>query len=243
MKGEERIPLLTLLHCYWQHLICHLQCAENQDFEDKSYLNLPFCTQDMVSRSSPAFGNHTYSRNIKENFTVRTVICSTKLTQNGKLKSRHLKCGCPLVGDGGNITPDTFYTVHVCTYPLLFLRRLKSWKPLKSMQSVHVCYHCSNICTNLNIYELKFLRRVINNWFDFCPYSDVCMKHNSFWVSVEKKIHRRLGRDLNPRRSTTSADVWSSRPRSLPDGFRAARILYSSVYHHMYRLMKFLRQF
>ncbi|XP_038067057.1 dedicator of cytokinesis protein 3-like [Patiria miniata] len=70
-----------------EHELFVYKCSENQDFGDMSYLNLPFCTQEIASRASPVFGNHTYSRNMKESLVVSTIICSTKLTQNGKTKA------------------------------------------------------------------------------------------------------------------------------------------------------------
>ncbi|XP_022099388.1 dedicator of cytokinesis protein 3-like isoform X2 [Acanthaster planci] len=65
-----------------EHELFVYKCAENQEFHDLSYLNLPFCTQEIVTKASPVFGTGTYSRNMKESLFVRTIICSTKLTQN-----------------------------------------------------------------------------------------------------------------------------------------------------------------
>ncbi|XP_071804886.1 dedicator of cytokinesis protein 3-like isoform X1 [Asterias amurensis] len=65
-----------------EHELFVYKCAENQDFENPLYLNLPSCTQEMVTRSSPAFGNNVFSRNMRETFFIRTIICSTKLAQN-----------------------------------------------------------------------------------------------------------------------------------------------------------------
>lgn len=63
-----------------------LQCDENATFSNQGlYLSLPCCKEDFNSCPNlPA--NLPFQRSPKETFWVSTILCSTKLTQNGNLK-------------------------------------------------------------------------------------------------------------------------------------------------------------
>lgn len=62
-----------------------LQCDENATFSNQGlYLSLPCCKEDFNSCPNlPA--NLPFQRSPKETFWVSTILCSTKLTQNGNL--------------------------------------------------------------------------------------------------------------------------------------------------------------
>ena len=87
---------------------------------------------------------------------------------------------------------------------------------------------------------IKFLRWAINNWL-ILPYTDVCIALSTqCFPSICGKTS--LGRDQTNDLLLTSADVFTSQPPSLPDEDRPARILYSSGFCDIYRLMKFLHR-
>ncbi|XP_011679069.1 dedicator of cytokinesis protein 4 isoform X5 [Strongylocentrotus purpuratus] len=64
------------------HSLFVFKCSEHHDFSDPTqYLSLPYCSADMVAKGN-ATSNNNYELNCKDTFTVKTVICSTKLVQN-----------------------------------------------------------------------------------------------------------------------------------------------------------------
>ena len=84
-------------------------------------------------------------------------------------------------------------------------------------------------------------------WFNFALHRRVYSTvYSVLSECLWKKLHRRLGRDSGGIRThdllLTSEDVLASRPPSLPDDDRPARILCRSGFRDIYRLMKFLRQ-
>lgn len=74
-KCPPPLPLLVIV----------LQCDENATFSNQGlYLSLPCCKEDFNSCPNlPA--NLPFQRSPKETFWVSTILCSTKLTQNGDL--------------------------------------------------------------------------------------------------------------------------------------------------------------
>ena len=76
------------------------------------------------------------------------------------------------------------------------------------------------------------------------PYTDVCTAlYTRCFPTVCETTSQATRAGFEPTTSLlTSADVLTSRPPSLPDDDRLARILYSSGFHDIYRLMKFLRR-
>ena len=76
------------------------------------------------------------------------------------------------------------------------------------------------------------------------PYTDVCIAlYTRCFPSVcGKDFTGDSGGIRTHDLLLTSADVLTSRPPSLPDDDRPARILYSSGFRDIYRLMKFLRR-
>ena len=86
------------------------------------------------------------------------------------------------------------------------------------------------------------IRLMINNWFNL-PYTDVCTAlYTQCFPSVWKNFTGDSGRIRTNDLLLTSADLLTSWPPSLPDDDRPARILYSSGFRDMYRLVKFLRR-
>lgn len=63
------------------HELFIYKCEDPQKLENCGYLSLPAYSKDME-------GNHeitgSFSRSHKEVVTIKTLLCSTKLTQNGK---------------------------------------------------------------------------------------------------------------------------------------------------------------
>ena len=107
-------------------------------------------------------------------------------------------------------------------------------------ESLHISFKGTNQSHKL----IKFLRRVINNWFNFALHwrvystvysvlSECLWKKNFRGDSGGIRTHDLL---------LTSADVLISPPPSMPDDDWPARILYSSGFRDIYRLMKFLHQ-
>ncbi|XP_077981762.1 dedicator of cytokinesis protein 3-like isoform X1 [Glandiceps talaboti] len=63
-------------------------CDELHQFRNvNAYLNLPSCHAELMVVSGSVVGNTNYQRNLKENFFIKTTICSTKLPQNLELVS------------------------------------------------------------------------------------------------------------------------------------------------------------
>ena len=90
---------------------------------------------------------------------------------------------------------------------------------------------------------MKFLRRVINNWFNFALTPTCIALYTQCFPSVcVKNFTGDSGGIRTHDLLLTSADVLTSRPPSLPDDDRPARILYSSEFRDIHRLMKFLRR-
>ena len=94
---------------------------------------------------------------------------------------------------------------------------------------------------------MKFLRRVTNNLFNFA-LTPTCVYTRCFPSVCGINITGDSGGIWTHDLLLTSADVLTSRPPSLPDDDRPARILYSSGFRDIYtctctcRLMKFLRR-
>ena len=82
---------------------------------------------------------------------------------------------------------------------------------------------------------------MINNWFNLF-YTDVCIVlHTQCFASVcEKNSQAAWGGIWTHNLLLTSADVLTSRPPSLPEDDWQARILHSSGFRDIYKLMKFL---
>ena len=76
------------------------------------------------------------------------------------------------------------------------------------------------------------------------PYTDVCtaLYVQCFPSVCEKNFTGDSGGIRTHNLLLTSADVLTSRPPSLPDDYRPARILCSSRFHDIYRLMQFLHR-
>ena len=93
------------------------------------------------------------------------------------------------------------------------------------------------------IYRLmKFLRRVINNWFNSALHDVYSVLSEWLW----KNFTGDSGVIWTHDQLLTSADVLTSRPPSLPNDDWPARILCtctcSSRFRDIYRMMKFLRR-
>lgn len=68
------------------HELYIYKCEDRLRLESSSYLQLPSSARDTsvhISSSSTSVG--TFTRSSKESVYVHTLLCSTKLTQNGKL--------------------------------------------------------------------------------------------------------------------------------------------------------------
>ncbi|XP_072025453.1 dedicator of cytokinesis protein 3-like [Amphiura filiformis] len=70
-----------------EHELFVYKISEHYLFESPDeYLRLPYCSAEVTRSSVSPLGNEAFSRNLKENFFVRTTVCSTKLTQNIDLR-------------------------------------------------------------------------------------------------------------------------------------------------------------
>ena len=115
-----------------------------------------------------------------------------------------------------------------------FIRPEQHGKNQNSKKEHQVTTRCLYICR-----LMKFLRRVTNNWFNFALHRRVystCIL-SAFRVSVEKNFTDDSGRIRTHDLLLTSADVLTSRPPSLPDDDWPARILRSTGFRNIYRLM------
>ena len=84
---------------------------------------------------------------------------------------------------------------------------------------------------------MKFLSRVINNWFNL-PYTDVCIAQHilrAFWVSVKNFT--------GDSTSCLLVQTSTSWPPSLPDDDWLARILYSSGFRNIHYSNKLKEHF
>ena len=59
------------------------RCEERAKLQPVHYLGLPSCAREVTIENN---SNSFFSRSHKESVTIRTLLCSTKLTQNGKAK-------------------------------------------------------------------------------------------------------------------------------------------------------------
>lgn len=67
----------------YKYIFCFVQCEENTNLADCSrYLKLPCSKANLPS-------NNQTLKSPKESFWITSFLCSTKLTQNGKL---HFQC-------------------------------------------------------------------------------------------------------------------------------------------------------
>lgn len=56
------------------------RCDERAKLQPAHYLGLPSCAREVTIENN---SNSFFSRSHKESVTIRTLLCSTKLTQNG----------------------------------------------------------------------------------------------------------------------------------------------------------------
>ena len=116
-----------------------------------------------------------------------------------------------LKGKVESLNQDVFLKIHLWKFQVMTLCYCENGE--------YFCFHSKQEWEPEIISRLrKFLRWVINNWFVFWPYTDVCMKHcirSAFRVSVKKTGN--LGGIQTHDLLLSSA----SRPPSLP-GFQPA---------------------
>ena len=72
------------------HELYIYKCEDKSKMNPEQYLKLPSNTYDTIETNTSSSG---YSRSSKEVFHITTLLCSTKLTQNGKFQT--------LIKDGG----------------------------------------------------------------------------------------------------------------------------------------------
>ena len=67
------------------HVLCLYKCEDSYRLKDANvYLTLPSKLSQVPVSESQITLSQGFVRSIKENITVKTKLCSTKLTQNGK---------------------------------------------------------------------------------------------------------------------------------------------------------------
>ena len=67
-----------------EHILCLYKCEDSYRLKDANvYLSLPSKLSQIPSSDSQITLSQGFVRSMKENVTVKTRLCSTKLTQNG----------------------------------------------------------------------------------------------------------------------------------------------------------------
>lgn len=74
--------LILLVRQKEQKMFLPLQYDENCFYDSKTYLHMPSTLSKMANHTIA--GSDRLVRNSKDAFYIKTIVCSTKLTQNGK---------------------------------------------------------------------------------------------------------------------------------------------------------------
>ena len=73
------------------HVLCLYKCEDSYRLKDANvYLSLPSKLSQVPASESQITLSQGFVRSIRENITVKTKLCSTKLTQNGEKHSFEL---------------------------------------------------------------------------------------------------------------------------------------------------------